>query len=162
MIRREKLARDREDGHIFHRVSLQIKQVYGYCPDYRLSPKRNARNYVLSCPLSLLRCHPSNLAFHNLCDDMIIPNTLRALLGLGLNFNIRPIGSTLASVDLDRFLKDFDRRCMFSAAPPDSDTVKFGQDVTTLIVASVYYLLVFREDEISLTSRTCSPTKRQP
>ena len=51
---------------------------------------------------------------------------MRALLGLGLNFNIRPIGTTLASCDLDRFLKDFDRRCMFSAAPPNSETAKFG------------------------------------
>ena len=51
---------------------------------------------------------------------------MRALLGLGLNFNIRPIGSSLASFDLTRFLKDFDRRCMFSAAPPDKDTAIFG------------------------------------
>ena len=51
---------------------------------------------------------------------------MRALLGLGLNFNIRPIGSSLTSFDLARFLKDFDRRCMFSAAPPDKETAMFG------------------------------------
>ena len=103
-----------------------IKQIYGFIPNFLFSPRRNALDYILSCPLSLIQCWPRNLEFHNLCDTKVVPKTLCLLFGLGLNFNIQPPGSSFASFDLERFLKGFDWRCMFSNAPPDAETAALG------------------------------------
>ena len=50
-----------------------------------------------------------------------MPSHVRSLLGLGLNFCIKPKISSFESFDLKRFSKDFDRKIMFSGAPPDAD-----------------------------------------
>ena len=124
--RQERLAIEREDMGIRQRINFKIKQIYGFVPNFLFSPRRNALDYILSCPLSLIQCRPRNLAFHSLCDTKVVPKTLRSLLGLGLNFNIQPPGSSFAAFDLERFLKDYDRRCMFSNAPPDAETAALG------------------------------------
>ena len=50
-----------------------------------------------------------------------MPANVRSLLGLGLNFCIKPKISTFETFDSKRFVKDFDRKIVFSGAPPDND-----------------------------------------
>ena len=75
---------------------------------------------ILATPVELLECRPQNAAFHNLCRDTTFLPNLRPLLGLGLNFCLKPTNrSSLSEVNLDKFETDYHRRVMFSNVAPD-------------------------------------------
>jgi len=90
---------------------------------YQTSPlvlAHNVRNFIRTLPTDLLLCYPTHSSFHNLCDDagLRVPPSLRSLLGLGLNFCLKPnTPSKPPHVDYERFIKDYHRRIMFSNAP---------------------------------------------
>ena len=94
------------------RVLNKIDQIYGYSPNIMLSIRRNVFNILLKTPLVMLQSKPTNLAFHDLCDATTLPKTVKSLLGLGLNFSIRPINQSIPNYQ--RFTKDYDRRVLFS------------------------------------------------
>ena len=50
-----------------------------------------------------------------------MPSHVRSLLGLSLNFCIKPKISTFETFDRKRFIKDYDRKIMFSGAPVTED-----------------------------------------
>ena len=75
----------------------------------------------MSCPSNILQSRPKKLAFHNLCENQSMPAHVRSLLGLGLNFCIKPKISSYATFDLKRFNSDYDRKIMFSGAPEPDD-----------------------------------------
>ena len=88
---------------------------YGYVADPWLSARRNAINQLAIMPEWLYFSRPSNIAFHNLCTVASIPANVRCLLGLGLNFCIRPrFTDGSATVDTARFQRDSYTRFMFA------------------------------------------------
>lgn len=77
---------------------------------------------ILATPIELLECRPQNAAFHNLCRDTTLLPNLRPLLGLGLNFCLKPTSrSCLSDVNIDKFETDYLRRVMFSNKITDPD-----------------------------------------
>ena len=68
----------------------------------------------------------TNLSFHNLClhSTNLITPTIRSLLGLGLNFCLRPrYTSTPKTIDFDRFRRDANIK-MFFAGTADLPVTK--------------------------------------
>lgn len=85
-------------------------------------PRQAALYNVLHSPIDLLASRPSHLAFHNLCDSNTVLPDLRPLLGLGLNFCIKPPRQSLISeVKLDKFSRDYNQRVQFSYHQNDPD-----------------------------------------
>lgn len=69
----------------------KLTTTYGFYSDPLLPPRINAFNVLRNVPTTLLLTNPSNAAYHNLCDATTnLPTTLRSLLGLGLNFCVKP------------------------------------------------------------------------
>lgn len=80
-----------------------------------MNPRLSAIHNILHSPVDLIASRPSHLAFHNLCQNSTILPDLRPLLGLGLNFCIKPSRQSLISeIQLDKFNKDYNRRVQFS------------------------------------------------
>jgi len=102
------------------RVDSKIKKMYAFVLDLSLSIGHNVRNFIRTLPTDLLLCYPTQSSFHNLCDDagLRVPPSLRSLLGLGLNFCLKPTTpSKPPHVNYKRFIKDYHSRIMFSNAP---------------------------------------------
>jgi hypothetical protein len=95
--------------------------MYGFVADPTLSPRHNAAIQLSTMPEWLYFSRPSNLAFHNLCvqPSTKVPAPLRALLGLGLNFCIRPrYTSSSQDIQLLRFRREFYVKTFFAGHPP--------------------------------------------
>ena len=118
---REQLIIAWREEDIVNRVNAKVRKIYGYVPDINLSYRSNALNVFLSCPSNILNSRLKNLAFHNLCENQVMPAHVRSLLGLGLNFCMKPKISSFHTFDLKRFNNDYDRKIMFSGAPATDD-----------------------------------------
>jgi hypothetical protein len=72
-----------------------------------------------------LLSRPANAAYHNLCrETTTLPPSLRSLLGLGLNFCVKPsTTSTLSPEFFKRFCDEYHRKIFF-AANPDTEWIK--------------------------------------
>ena len=95
----------------------KLTTTYGFYSDPLLPPRINAFNVLRNVPTTLLLTNPSNAAYHNLCDATTdLPTTLRSLLGLGLNFCVKPESTPpLQPEFFDRFTKDYCRKIHFAA-----------------------------------------------
>ena len=98
-------------------VTSKLTATYGFYSNPLLSPRINAFNVLRNVPTNLLLTNPSNAAYHNLCDKATnLPLNLRSLLGLGLNFCIKPDTTPPLQPDFfDRFTKDYCRKIHFAA-----------------------------------------------
>lgn len=67
-------------------------------------------------------CRPSNVAFHNLClPSTTIPPFTKSLLGLGLNFVLKPEQTKgKRAFDFDRLTQDVMIKHFFAGSPPPS------------------------------------------
>ena len=103
----------------------KITSIYGFYPDLRRSARYNAAVVLQNIPMSLLLTRPANAAYHNLCrTSIILPPSLRSLLGLGLNFCVKPsTTSPLSPEFFKRFCDEYHRKIFF-AANPDSEWTK--------------------------------------
>mgnify|MGYP001332119376 CR=1 FL=1 len=101
----------------------KLTATYGFYSNPLLSPRHNAFNTLSTVQPQLLLTNPSNAAFHNLCDDATtLPLNLRSLLGLGLNFCIRPnTTSSLNPEFFNRFRKEYHRKIFFADKDDDDD-----------------------------------------
>jgi hypothetical protein len=89
---------------------------FGFCADPSLSPRHNASIHLASLPPWLYFSRPQHIAFHNLCTSSIqpLPRT-KSLLGLGLNFCLRPqFTSHYSDVQFARFIRDCHTRMFFA------------------------------------------------
>ena len=95
--------------------------AFGFIADHNLTPKHNAIIQLKAMPTWLYFCRPSNLSFHNLCtspSNFITPVT-KSLLGLGLNFCVRPQFSTRPSdVDFIRLRRNAWTPMFFAGGDP--------------------------------------------
>jgi hypothetical protein len=100
---------------------------HGFVCDPNKSVSYNAMIVLGNMDVWLYFSRPTNLAFHNLCqENILLPPGIRSLLGLGLNFCPNPTTSTAASkVDLSRFKRDAFTRLFFTGSPPLPDTKLF-------------------------------------
>jgi hypothetical protein len=121
----ESQATDRE-RELKRKVKAQVTNWYGFAADPFQSTGANARQYLGSFPPELYFAKPHNTAFHNLCVSTCLPPTIRALLGLGLNFCIRrSVSNGVNALDTDRFQRDAFTRMFFAGAQPLTGTNLF-------------------------------------
>jgi hypothetical protein len=95
-------------------IFRKIKNVYGFVADPSQSIRQNTSIILATMPAWLYLNRPTNLALHNLINELILP-TVRSLLGLGLNFIPSPRyfrGSE--TINLQRFRRDCLLYCHFS------------------------------------------------
>jgi hypothetical protein len=85
----------------------KLRLTYGFIADYSLTPNRNAAHQLSLMPPWLHFSQPTNIAYHNICTSISVPPTVRSLLGLGLNFCIRPCYCSGPDYpDFTRFYRD--------------------------------------------------------
>jgi hypothetical protein len=70
--------------NIYH-TKIHCLKKFGFIADPKLPLRKNVEKHIGACP-SPLFCQPSNLAFHNLCNNNNIPTGTKQLLGLNLKY----------------------------------------------------------------------------
>jgi hypothetical protein len=119
--REETSAYLRSIERIIISIRLGLIRSYGFEADPTLSPRHNAVIQLGLMPPWLYFSRPVNLSYHNLCvnSSTVIPALTRSLLGLGLNFCLRPGYTTKATeVQFDRFQRDLFVKIFFAGHPP--------------------------------------------
>lgn len=106
-------------------IKRKITAIYGFYPNPRLSARHNAARVLQNIPPALLLTRPVNAAYHNLCRTInILPPSLRSLLGLGLNFCVKPTTTSTLSPEFFKRFRDEYHRKIFFAPNPDSEWTK--------------------------------------
>jgi hypothetical protein len=107
-------------------MRIKITNWYGFAANPFKSIGDNARRYLGSFPPELYFAKPHNIAFHNLCVSTILPPSIRALLGLGLNFCLRQsVSFGSKAIDAERFRRDAHTRMFFAGEPRITESTLF-------------------------------------
>ena len=101
-----------------------VAQPYRFVANPHLSTHHKISIFISA----LLQLHILHKKCHNLCTRLHPPKLMTSLLGLGLNFCIRPETSTHPKT-LNKSLKQFCRDCLTSAKSAKNDKLDAQRDI---------------------------------